>query len=154
MSNFKFFKFFSVCLNNKIKGILLVYDITDLKSFQNVTLWLQNIQTNAPEDIQLIILANKCDLETQRAISTQQGQEVSHMSSKFDIYLFILKIFKIFKLAEKYKIKFLEVSAKENINIEEAFMSLAKTIHQNKYGVSIIIYIILFKTISNKRKLS
>ncbi len=59
------------------KGILLTYDITNQKSFDSVSIWLQNIHKNAPEDIQLVLIANKCDLVSERVVSYEKGEEVS-----------------------------------------------------------------------------
>jgi len=43
-------------------GILLVYDCTDEKSFGNINTWMRNIEQNASENVNKILLGNKCDL--------------------------------------------------------------------------------------------
>ncbi|KAK2502279.1 hypothetical protein MC885_000405, partial [Smutsia gigantea] len=43
-------------------GIMLVYDITNEKSFNNIRNWIQNIEKHASADVKKMILWNKCDL--------------------------------------------------------------------------------------------
>lgn len=87
-------------------GIMLVYDITDEKSFQSVEKWLQNIKELAAEGIQLILVGNKCEKEHKRQVSSERGK----------------------MLADKNGMKFLEISGKNGTNVEEAFFSLARSI--------------------------
>lgn len=85
-------------------GVLLVYDITDIDSFEGCQRWLKNIQTHANEDIVIVLVGNKSDFESQRVISYEQGAS----------------------LAEKIGCSFFETSAKIGINIPEAFETLTK----------------------------
>lgn len=87
-------------------GILLVYDITNEKSFDNIKTWIRNIEQHASEDVEKMILGNKCDMEDKRVISKEQGE----------------------KLATEYGVPFMETSAKANINVEEAFVKIARAI--------------------------
>ncbi|KAF2748069.1 NCA2-domain-containing protein [Sporormia fimetaria CBS 119925] len=87
-------------------GILLVYDVTDERSFNNIRTWFSNVEQHATEGVNKILIGNKCDWEEKRAVSTEQGQ----------------------KLADELGIPFLEVSAKSNINVDKAFYSLAADI--------------------------
>ncbi|KAF5634109.1 GTP-binding protein ypt2 [Fusarium sp. NRRL 25303] len=87
-------------------GILLVYDVTDERSFNNIRTWFQNVEQHATEGVNKILIGNKCDWEEKRVVSTEQGQA----------------------LADELGIPFLEVSAKSNINIDKAFYSLAADI--------------------------
>ncbi|KAI9009144.1 ras family-domain-containing protein [Hyaloraphidium curvatum] len=87
-------------------GILLVYDVTDERSFNNIRNWIRNIEQHASEGVNKILIGNKCDMTDKKVISTEQGQA----------------------LADEYGIRFLETSAKSNINVEEAFFSLARDI--------------------------
>ncbi|CAN0472674.1 unnamed protein product, partial [Ascophyllum nodosum] len=84
-------------------GILLVYDVSDEKSFRNVSNWMRQIEANASPDVNTSLIGNKCDVpEEERAISFEQGK----------------------KLAADFGVTFLEASARANINITEAFEGL------------------------------
>jgi len=87
-------------------GILLVYDVTDERSFKNIRNWFSNIEQHASEGVNKILIGNKCDWVEKKAITKEQGQA----------------------LADEFGIKFLETSAKANINVEEAFFTLARDI--------------------------
>lgn len=87
-------------------GIMLVYDVTDGKSFDSIGKWLRNIDENANEDVVKMIMGNKCDMEDKRVISTERGQEV----------------------AKHHDIPFVETSAKTNINIIRAFHDITAKI--------------------------
>jgi Ras-related protein Rab-8A len=107
-------------------GILLVYDVTDERSFNSkpftpspnpldmeltqapadIRTWFSNVEQHATEGVNKILIGNKCDWEDKRVVSTERGQQ----------------------LANELGIPFLEVSAKNNINVEKAFYSLAADI--------------------------
>jgi len=87
-------------------GILLVYDVTDEKSFTNIRTWFSNVEQHATEGVNKILIGNKCDWTEKRVISAEQGQA----------------------LADELGIPFLEVSAKSNFNVEKAFFNLATDI--------------------------
>jgi GTPase SAR1 family protein len=57
-------------------GIMLVYDVTDGKSFDSIGKWLRNIDENANEDVVKMIIGNKSDMEDKRVVATERGQEV------------------------------------------------------------------------------
>ena len=56
---------------------MLVYDITNSKSFDNIAKWLRNIQEHANEDVEKMILGNKCDMEDKRVIPKERGKLIS-----------------------------------------------------------------------------
>ncbi|EDO41018.1 predicted protein [Nematostella vectensis] len=87
-------------------GIMLVYDITNDKSFENIKNWIRNIEEHASQDVEKMVLGNKCDMEDRRQVSKERGEQ----------------------LAVEYGIKFMETSAKASINVEEAFFTLARDI--------------------------
>ncbi|MEQ2215595.1 hypothetical protein XENOCAPTIV_003047, partial [Xenoophorus captivus] len=87
-------------------GIMLVYDITNEKSFDNIRNWIRNIEEHASADVEKMMLGNKCDMNDKRQVSKERGE----------------------KLAIDYGIKFLETSAKSSINVEEGFLTLARDI--------------------------
>ncbi|KAG6762135.1 hypothetical protein POTOM_032620 [Populus tomentosa] len=90
-------------------GILLVYDVTDESSFNNIRNWIRNIEQHASDNVNKILVGNKADMdESKRAVPTSKGQA----------------------LADEYGIKFFETSAKTNQNVEQVFFSIARDIKQ------------------------
>jgi len=87
-------------------GILLVYDVTDEQSFQNIRNWIRNIEQHAADNVDKILVGNKCDMISEKVVETTRGQA----------------------LADEYSIKFFETSAKSDINVVEAFTSIAQDI--------------------------
>ena len=54
-------------------GIMLVYDITNEKSFDNIKNWIRNIEEHASADVEKMILGNKCDMNDRRQVSWQKN---------------------------------------------------------------------------------
>ncbi|XP_067038647.1 ras-related protein Rab-8B-like isoform X3 [Acropora muricata] len=50
-------------------GIMLVYDITNDKSFENIKNWIRNIEEHASSDVEKMVLGNKCDMEDRRVVT-------------------------------------------------------------------------------------
>ncbi|KAG2598425.1 hypothetical protein PVAP13_5KG366500 [Panicum virgatum] len=84
-------------------GIIVVYDVTDQESFNNVKQWLNEIDRYASENVNKLLVGNKCDLAESRAVSYEAGKA----------------------LADEIGIPFLETSAKDATNVEKAFMTMA-----------------------------
>jgi small GTP-binding protein len=80
-------------------GALLVYDITRRNTFENLDKWLKELKNFAEEGIVTILIGNKSDLRQFRSVKTEQGEEY----------------------ASKNNMIFLETSALDATNIEEAF---------------------------------
>lgn len=91
-------------------GILLVYDVTDDKSFNNIRTWMRNIEQHANEQVVKILLGNKCDMPDKKMVTWEQGND----------------------LAKEYSIEFFETSAKTNVKVEEAFTAIARAIKNRK----------------------
>ena len=66
-------------------GIMLVYDITNEKSFENIKNWIRNIEENASIDVERMILGNKCDISDRRVVSKEKGEKV--------FFVFILTVY-------------------------------------------------------------
>merc|ERR1712088_1249121 len=54
-------------------GIIVVYDVTDQESFNNVKQWLQEIDRYACENVNKLLVGNKCDLTTKKAVDVEQA---------------------------------------------------------------------------------
>ena len=90
-------------------GIVIVYDITDRKSFEKVSDWFLQIQTSEPnEDSCKILIGNKCDLEDKREVSSEEGEA----------------------LAREYNVPFMETSAKDALNVDNLFEVMAEAMKQ------------------------
>ena len=55
-------------------GVLVVYDITERESFDNLTSWLIEIEKNANKNVYKLLIGNKCDLEDKRKVTYQEGK--------------------------------------------------------------------------------
>ena len=84
--------------------ILIVYDVTDRKSFENVTTWAECVDKFAKSNVLRISVGNKTDLEDKRIISTEDGK----------------------KLAEQNGLKYYEISALKITGLHEMFEDIAK----------------------------
>jgi Ras-related protein Rab-1A len=56
------------------KGIMIVYDLTDLESFKKINDWMIEIEKNAPNDVYKILIGNKSDLNELRKVSYDMGK--------------------------------------------------------------------------------
>jgi GTPase KRas protein len=91
------------------EGFLCVYSITSRPSFEEIsTFYNQILRVKDKDYFPVIIVANKCDLEHERQVSTQEGRD----------------------LAKNFGCKFIESSAKSKVNVDEAFYSLVREIRR------------------------
>ena len=86
------------------QGCFIVYDITNRESFENLEKWFK--RASEFENISIILVANKTDLEEERKVSEEEGKEI----------------------AKKNNVPFFEVSAKDNKNVEDIFRVMVKNI--------------------------
>jgi len=87
-------------------GIIVVYDVTDMESFNNVKQWLNEIDRYAVENVCKLLVGNKCDQASKRQVEMETAKD----------------------FAEKLEIPFLETSAKAATNVEKAFLTMAAEI--------------------------
>lgn len=93
-------------------GFLFVYAITDRSSFDQLApLRQQLLRAKDAEHVPYVVVGNKCDLESERQISKNEGQEIA----------------KSFGACP-----FFETSAKSAINVEEAFGELVREIRKDE----------------------
>jgi Ras-related protein Rab-1A len=83
-----------------------VYDVTDADTFTNVRQWLQEIDRYACDGVNKLLVGNKSDLEGKKAVEYAAAKE----------------------FADQLNIPFLETSAKNATNVEQAFLTMAKQI--------------------------
>ena len=87
-------------------GIILIYDVTSLKTFENVKSWISQINEEISDKVVIYLVANKIDMETERKVSTKEGQ----------------------KLAEELGVPFIETSAKTGVGIDNVFNDMVERI--------------------------
>ncbi|KAF9946635.1 Ras GTPase, partial [Modicella reniformis] len=91
------------------EGFLLVYSITSRNSFEEISTFYQQILRVKDKDFfPIILVANKCDLEHERQVPTHEGRE----------------------LAKQFSSRLIETSAKQRINVDEAFYNLVREIRR------------------------
>ena len=92
------------CYYRNSAGVILVYDISNRKSFDNIIYWLNEIKNYTTDYISIILVGNKSDLDDEnRIVSENEGLE----------------------LAEKFNLQFIESSAKKMLNIDNIFKLLS-----------------------------
>lgn len=95
----------------KANGIIIVYDVTDRKSFDGVNMWMNSLKAIFEKGVEGLLIGNKIDMTSERIIPTGEGA----------------------KLALQYNIPFIETSAKESSNVKEAFLHIIKKIFDREY---------------------
>ncbi|CAB9508070.1 Ras-related protein Rab [Seminavis robusta] len=84
-------------------GIIMVYDTTNVESFDHVNDWLKEVNRYAAEKTVKLLVGNKCDRTADKAVTEEQAKE----------------------FADDLGIAVLETSAKSSKNVEEAFLTMA-----------------------------
>ncbi|KAL5056210.1 hypothetical protein RYX36_036892 [Vicia faba] len=87
-------------------GIIVVYDVTDQESFNNVKQWLNEIDRYASENVNKLLVGNKSDLTDNKVVSSETAKAFTN----------------------EIGIPFMETSAKNANNVEQAFMAMAAEI--------------------------
>ncbi|KAL1217241.1 Ras-related protein RABA4c [Cardamine amara subsp. amara] len=89
-------------------GAMLVYDITKRQSFDHVTRWLEELRGHADKNIVIMLIGNKTDLGTLRAIPTEDAKEFAQRENLF----------------------FMETSALDSSNVEPSFLTVLTEIYR------------------------
>ncbi|KAK3223966.1 hypothetical protein Dsin_010991 [Dipteronia sinensis] len=89
-------------------GAMLVYDISKRQTFDHVAKWLEELRGHADKNIVIMLVGNKSDLETLRAVPTEDARE----------------------FAEKESLFFMETSALDCTNVESAFLTVLTEIYR------------------------
>ena len=87
-------------------GIILIYDVTSLKTFENVKSWVSQIHEEISDKVVIYLVGNKIDMDDERKVQTEEGQ----------------------KLAEELGVPFVETSAKSGVNIDNIFSDITERI--------------------------
>ena len=90
------------------KGAFVVYDITRKSSFESVEKWVNDLNATGDKNITIVMIGNKCDLEDQRQITKEEGQEK----------------------ATKLQVAFFETSALSGENVEKAFEMMMNEVYK------------------------
>ena len=105
------YKSISVNFIKKIDGIIIMYDISNKSSFEEINNWITTIRDNTNNNLSKILVGNKCDLSGDiREVTLKEGE----------------------KKAEEYKIPFFETSCKDGTNVDEVFEKIIEDIENNK----------------------
>ena len=94
----------------KANGILLVYDISDKKSFENIGKWMDDIIEETGYKLPIVLVGNKSDLTKERVVTKEEGEIA----------------------AKEYNLTFFETSCKDGDNIENCFKNLIEQILEKK----------------------
>ncbi|KAL8474705.1 hypothetical protein ACS0TY_030514 [Phlomoides rotata] len=89
-------------------GALLVYDITRRSTFESLKKWLKELREFGNPEMVVVLVGNKSDLRRSREVNLEDGQS----------------------LAQLENISFMETSAKENLNVEDAFLQMITKIYE------------------------
>ena len=105
-------RYHSLSLNfiRKANGAVLMYDITQRNTFETISYWCNQIWEYHKKDFPIILLGNKCDLENERQVQREEGEQI----------------------ANEKGINFLETSNKNGINIKESVKVLVDMILKKK----------------------
>ena len=93
-------------------GCFIVYDITSETSFENVEKWYEQAQKDASKEVSIILVGNKCDLENERKVSKEKGEEK----------------------AKSLNAPFFETSALSKVNIDDIFKEMVNNIYERTGG--------------------
>ena len=85
-------------------GIILIYDVTNTDTYDNVENWISQIKEEASPNVVIYLVGNKVDMEDKRKVTTEEGQ----------------------KVADENNLPFIETSAKSDINVNETFDNLVE----------------------------
>ncbi|KAG2392314.1 hypothetical protein C9374_012566 [Naegleria lovaniensis] len=98
------------------QGVIMVYDITQRKSFENLNLWLNDVKQYADPNVSLILVGNKVDLEDQRQVTESEANE---WAQRVGIHTC------------------LQTSAKDSVNVDQAFEKMVDGIFEHSFENSL-----------------
>ncbi len=117
----------TACHYRKAKGAVIVYDVTNRESFENLDRWLNDVKELADSDCVIMVLGNKCDIDQQVAERTEE-QVASDRGALSSERQRQVSTEEGIEFAKQHEVSFFEVSAIDNTNIKEAFDILTQQI--------------------------
>lgn len=87
-------------------GVILVFDITDRKSFEQIPRWLRDARNDADKDCSAILVGNKTDMESGRVVTAEEAEA----------------------FAAQHDLVYVETSVRKNMNVDEVFVRLSRDI--------------------------
>jgi len=94
-------------------GIVIVYDVTDLYSFQNIKYWFEEIKKYNDQNIPIMLIGNKTDIPNKRIVSKSDAES----------------------FASQYGLTYIETSAKSDTNVDKAFQLLTEELIDKQQGL-------------------
>jgi len=91
-------------------AILLVFDLTDDKTFRNLEAWMEDVRLYAQRNVEIMLIGNKVDLQQERIVEYKEAKAY----------------------ADKNNFQYLETSAKKKMNVDKAFHKLAQSVVSSK----------------------
>lgn len=85
---------------------VVVYDITNRSSFMNTSKWVDDVRGERGNDVIIVLVGNKTDLNDKRQVTTEEGE----------------------KRAKEFKVMFIETSAKAGHNVKPLFKKIAQAL--------------------------
>ena len=89
------------------QGMMICFDLTKPKTFQSVRRWIVAVNQNCESGVSTLLVGNKCDLEDERAVSREEAEQ----------------------LAAENGMQYFETSAREQINVQEAFTAIIDQVY-------------------------
>lgn len=96
------------------QGVFVLYDVTDRRTFDGAKLRIKELGRHAHKNVSTFLIGNKCDLRSQREVPFEEAKELS----------------------DKLGVQFMETSAKQDWQVEEALLVMASTVRVNLPAVA------------------
>jgi len=99
------FKTITNAFYRSAQGVILVFDVTSMETYEHVEEWLSDGARNAPEGVPKMLVGNKADLADERKVEVEMAES----------------------MAERLGMPYVETSAKNSTNVDAAFITMAKS---------------------------
>ena len=106
------FKSLTMTFYKQSHGMMICFDLTKRKTFEAVRRWFLAVNNNCEADVAVLLIGTKCDLADERVVSQEEAQQ----------------------LAAESGMTYFETSAKEGINVSEAFTEMIDLVYKSKFA--------------------